>query len=88
MRSEIVQITKHQYEQFKKGEEITEIIDYFKSITKTLPKELKDEVLQKGFTLEEGNISMEILTLHVVVPNASNKLKHEIANNFIFCYLD
>lgn len=88
MKSELTQITKNQYDRYKQGEDIPEITKLIKLILDRLPALLKKEAIKKGFILEEGNISMEILTLHVVVPKASNKLKHEIANEFIFCYLD
>jgi hypothetical protein len=88
MRIEAVQITKKQYEQYKGGEKIKDITDYFDEIVDSLPQNLREEAIKKGFILEEGNVSMEILTLHVVVPQASNDLKQKIANEFIFCYLD
>lgn len=88
MKLEVVQITKKQYEQYKKGERVEEIDNYFSLILKSLPSDLKKEAIEKGFILEEEGISMEILTLHVAVPNASKELMHAVNNEFIFCYLD
>lgn len=88
MKLEVVQITKKQYEQYKRGEKIEEIENCFSSILNSLSEDLKKEANEKGFVLEENGISMEILTLHVVVPKASKELKYAIGNEFIFCYLD
>ncbi len=88
MRSEIVEISKKQYLKYKQGEKVPEINDCFSSILDSLSPELKQEAKNKGFNLEEDSVSMEILTLRIVVPKASDGLAHALANEFIFCYLD
>lgn len=88
MKTEMPEISKKQYDKYKKGEEVTEITNYLNTILDTLPSKLKREAQDKGFKLEETDISMEILTLHVIVSNGSEELNHALANEFIFCYLD
>lgn len=84
----MLEISKKQYDKYKKGEEVTEITNYLNKLLDDLPSKLKQEVKDKGFKLEETDISMEILTLHVIVPNGSEELNHALVNEFIFCYLD
>lgn len=84
----MLEISKKQYDKYKKGEEVTEITNYLNTVLDTLPSKLKQEAMSNGFRLEETDVSMEILTLHVIVPNASEELNHALANEFIFCYLD
>lgn len=88
MRADVPTITKEEYKRFKKGETIKVINDYFSLILSELPEELKSEAQNKGFELVEGGKSMDILTLNIIVPNASSKLKDKIFHDFIFCYLD
>lgn len=85
---EITTIVKKEYEDYKKGKIVKSINSYFKNILSKLPMELRLEAKGKGFRLDEGSTSMDILTLHVIVPNASNELKDAISNDYIFCYLD
>lgn len=88
MKTEMLEISKKQYDKYKKGEGVPEITNYLSTVLNTLPSKLKQEAMNKGFKLEETDVSMEILTLHVIVPNASEELSHALANEFIFCYLD
>lgn len=88
MSIEIGKISLKQYEQYKKGEEIPEINEFFNLILKSLPENLREEASDKGFILEENGFSMGILALNVVVPNASEKLKYRISDYTIFCYFD
>ncbi len=88
MRSEVIEITKEEYSKYKNGENVPAINTYFRLILKELPKKLCDEAKQKGFKLKEDGISMDILTLLVIVPEASIELQNAISSDFIFCYLD
>lgn len=88
MKTEMLEISKKQYDKYREGKEVIEITNYLNKVLDNLPLQLKQEAKNKGFKLEETDISMEILTLHVIVLNASEELKHALANEFIFCYLD